>query len=79
MASPNLITPSGENSFCAEARRQTLPLQSRLLHSAIKALRHIGRSQPYPRLDLDAMSDYMKRDLGFLDWSRPYHEHDAIQ
>ncbi|MBB3607141.1 hypothetical protein [Rhizobium sp. BK602] len=33
-----------------------------------------GRAESAPRLDLEEMSDRLKRDLGFLDGREPYCE-----
>ncbi|MFT4180722.1 MAG: hypothetical protein QM636_02265 [Rhizobium sp.] len=33
-----------------------------------------GQAEPAPRLDLEEMSDRLKRDLGFLDGREPYCE-----
>jgi hypothetical protein len=52
--------------------------RSLMLRMMLNASRSIVRSR-YPRLDLDAMSNYMKRDLGFMDWSPPHYEDDSIQ
>jgi hypothetical protein len=30
----------------------------------------------YPKLDLEVMSDHMKRDLGFMDWRDPREDSD---
>ncbi len=30
----------------------------------------------YPKLDLEVMSDYMKRDMGFLDGRDPHRDND---
>lgn len=37
----------------------------------------LARLRPgYPRLDLEVMSDYMKRDMGFLDGRDPHRDTD---
>ncbi|WP_438752589.1 hypothetical protein [Pararhizobium sp. O133] len=39
--------------------------------------RGLAWTQPrYPRLDLEVMSDYMKRDMGFLDGRDPHQDTD---
>ncbi|MBB3396696.1 hypothetical protein FHT71_003379 [Rhizobium sp. BK060] len=47
--------------------------QSTLLRMMLNASRQMARSK-YPRLDPEALSETMKRDLGFVDWGRPCHE-----
>ncbi|WP_431320961.1 hypothetical protein [Rhizobium sp. YTU87027] len=47
--------------------------QSMLLRMMLKASRQMARSK-YPRLDPEALSETMKRDLGFVDWGRTCHE-----
>jgi hypothetical protein len=38
-----------------------------------------GFQPRYPNLDLDVTSEYMKRDLGFLDGRDPRHESDLTR
>ncbi len=44
----------------------------------VSAARALMRSR-HSRLDVDALSDYMKRDLGFMDWGEPRHEDEMFQ
>ncbi|HTO33833.1 MAG TPA: hypothetical protein VL202_22065 [Pararhizobium sp.] len=40
--------------------------------------RGLARLRPsYPRIDLEIMSDYMKRDMGFLDGRDPHRDTDV--
>nr|WP_047456490.1 hypothetical protein [Rhizobium rhizogenes] len=38
-----------------------------------------GRTEPAPRLDLEEMSEQIKRDLGFLDGRTPYYEDNRMR
>jgi hypothetical protein len=44
-----------------------------MLRMMLNASRNMVRRR-YPQLDLGAMSEYMKRDIGFMDWNHPHHE-----
>ena len=45
---------------------------ARLLESVTQAF--VSHAEPSPHLDLDEMSDRLKRDLGFLDGREPRYE-----
>jgi hypothetical protein len=38
-----------------------------------------GLQPNYPALDLEVMSEYMKRDLGFQDWRNPRQDSDLTR
>ncbi|PKA43914.1 hypothetical protein [Rhizobium sullae] len=61
------------NRVAEDTPRQARYPQSLMLRMMLNASRRMVRSR-YPQLDLDAMSDYMKRDIGFMDWNHPHHE-----
>lgn len=78
MTSLNLTRSTCVNRPVEDTPTQARYPQSLMLRMMLNASRGMVRSR-YPRLDLDAMSDYMKRDLGFMDWSPPHYGDDSIQ
>ena len=78
MTSLNLTRYAHVNRPVEDTPRHTRYPQSLMLRMMLNASRRMARSR-YPRLDLDAMPDHMKRDLGFMDWSPPHHCDDSIQ
>ncbi|AJD39499.1 hypothetical protein C9413_07565 [Rhizobium sp. SEMIA 4085] len=73
MTSLNLTRSTCGNRAVEDTTTQARYPQSLMLRMMLNASRKMVRSR-YPQLDLDAMSDYMKRDIGFLDWNHPHHE-----
>lgn len=72
MTSLNLTRSTYRNRVVEDTAQARYP-QSLMLRMMLNASRKMVRSR-CPQLDLDAMSDYMKRDIGFMDWNHPHHE-----
>jgi hypothetical protein len=47
--------------------------------AAVLSKAFAGHTTPAPRLDLDEMSEQIKRDLGFLDGRAPHYEDDRMR
>ncbi|APO73002.1 hypothetical protein AM571_CH00145 [Rhizobium etli 8C-3] len=73
MTSLNPTRSTCRNDVAEDTSTQAKFPQSLMLRMMLNASRNLVRSR-YPQLDLDAMSDYMKRDIGFMDWIQPHHE-----
>lgn len=68
MATLNLSRQYGPVRFACDVRKSQQSLLSRL---ANRLGWQAGPSR-CPRLDLESMPDYLRRDIGFIDWgSRP--------
>jgi hypothetical protein len=72
MAGPNFSQSMYDGRLVEEGPTYAGP-QSLMLRMMLDASRRMVRTG-YPRLNLDSMSDYMKRDLGFADCRNPHCE-----
>jgi hypothetical protein len=72
MARLNVSQSTCDNRLVEENQGYAGP-QSLMLRMMLDASRRMVRTG-YPRLNLDSMSDYMKRDLGFADCRNPHCE-----
>jgi hypothetical protein len=68
----NISQSTCDNRVVEEALTYAGP-QSLMLRMMLDASRRMVRTG-YPQLDLDSMSVYMKRDLGFADCGNPHRE-----
>jgi len=73
MTSLNLTRSTHANPPVEDTSDHARYPKSTLLRMMMKASRQMARSK-YPRLDPEALSETMKRDLGFVDWGRTCHE-----
>ncbi|MBB3612937.1 hypothetical protein [Rhizobium sp. BK602] len=76
MESPVLVAKKDRHGSAADV--YGLPFaQLGLQRLAEIVLQSFGRR--HPRLDLDESSDFLKRDLGFLDGRTPYREDERFR
>jgi hypothetical protein len=69
MTSLNLTRSTCGNRLVEKSPMQAGYPQSLMLRMMLNASRSMARSD-FPRLDPQAMSENMRRDLGFIDWNR---------
>lgn len=76
MESPALIAKKDRHGFAADV--YGVPLSQAWLQRLTEAVLQ-SFVRRHPRLDLDESSDFLKRDLGFLDGRTPYREDERFR